>query len=163
MMFCKGDMQSILILNQGVDVFSASSRLCTINTKSGIYLAEVDNEFRHQVAQTLDFTFENFPVRYLGMPLTSKRYTATDSDYLVDKMTCRIRSWYTRKLSYTSLVHLANFILISISNYRSQTVILPKKVLNQINNVCKSYLWYGEEDHRAPRNVKWEKVCRPKK
>lgn len=158
MLFCKGDMQFIMTLKQGVDIFSSSLGLCANNSNSGIYLAGVDLEFRNKAAQTLDFTFESLLVRYLGMPFTSKRYTTADYAYLVDKMTSRIRSWYARKLSYIARLHLVNSILMSISNYWSQTVILPKKVLNQINNFCRSYLWHGEADKSAPGNVKWEKV-----
>ena len=51
---------------------------------------------------------------------------------------------------------------MSIANYWSQTVILPKCVLNQINAACRSFLWHGETDSKSPRNVNWEKVCRPK-
>ena len=97
------------------------------------------------------------------MPLTYKRYAAADCDYLLDKMTNRIRSWFARNLSYTATLQLVNSVLISISNYWSQTVIFPKRVLNQINVVCRSYLWHDETNNRAPRNVNWEKVCRPKK
>lgn len=45
MLFCKGDMQSIKVLLQGMEVFSASSGLCANNAKSGIFLAGVDQEF----------------------------------------------------------------------------------------------------------------------
>ena len=102
MLFCKGDMKSIMILKQGVETFSASSSLCANNSKSGIYLAGVDQEFRNHAAQSLEFTFENLPLHYLGMPLTSKWYTVAYCEYLVEKMTNRIRSWYVRYLSYTA-------------------------------------------------------------
>lgn len=92
MMFCKGDMQSIMILRQGLEFFSGSSGLFANNSKSGIYLAGVSEEFKEQAASVLDFTFEILLVKYLGMPLTSKRYTAADCEYLVDKMNSRIRS-----------------------------------------------------------------------
>lgn len=52
---------------------------------------------------------------------------------------------------------------MSISNCCSQTVILPKKVLHQINNICRSYLWHGDPDNNAPGNVNWDRVCRPEK
>jgi hypothetical protein len=52
---------------------------------------------------------------------------------------------------------------MSIYNYWSQTVILPKRLIQQINAVCRSYLWHGETDNGAPGNVNWEKVCRAKK
>ena len=73
MLFCKGNLQSISILIKTVDYFSSCSGLIANNSKSGIYLARVRNEFRAQAAQTLDYSFESLPVKYLGMPFTSKR------------------------------------------------------------------------------------------
>ena len=163
MLFCKGDMQSIQTLCQGVHHFSYSSGLEANYSKLGIYLTGVNDNFRIQAAGTLDFTFESLPVKYLGMPLTSKRYTVADYEYLVDKMTSRIRCWIAKNLSYTARLQLVNSVLMSISNYWSQTVIFPKRVIDQINAACRLYLWHGEVDNRAPGNVNWEKVCRPKK
>lgn len=163
MMFCKGDMKSIMILRQGLDFFSSSSGLFANNSKSGIFLAGVSEEFKRQVTTFLDFTFESLPIKYLGMPLTTKRYTVADCEYLVDKMTSRIPSWFAKKLTYTARLQLVNSILMSISNYWSQVVILPKKVLNQINAVCRFYLWHGVADNNTSGNVNWEKICRPKK
>lgn len=163
MMFCKGDLQSIMILHRSLGIFSDSSGLFANNSKSGIYHAGVSNEFKTQAASVLDFSFKSLPVRYLGIPLTSKQYTVADCEYLVDKMTSRIRSWYAKKLSYTARLQLVNSILMSISNYWSQTVIIPKKVLVQINAVCRSYLWHIEADCNSPGNVNWDQVCRPKK
>ena len=98
---------------------SSSSGLETNYFKSGIYLGGVSDNFRMHAASTLDFTFVSLPVKYLGMPLTSKRYTAADCEYLVDKMTSRIRSWIAKNLSYTTRLQLDNSVLMSISNYWS--------------------------------------------
>ena len=156
-------MLSIKILCQGVQHFSSSSSLEANYTKSSIHLVGVSDNFRMHATSTLDFTFESLPVKYLRMPLTSKRYTAPDCEYLVDKMTSRIRSWIAKKLSETARLQLVNSVLIRISNYWSQTVILPKRVINQINAVYCSYLCHGETTNRASGNMNWEKVCRPKK
>ena len=66
-------MQSIKTLTKGVEIFSLSSGLKANNTKSSIYLARLS--VRSYAASTLDFAFETLPVKYLGMSLTSKRYT----------------------------------------------------------------------------------------
>jgi reverse transcriptase-like protein len=102
MLFCKGDMPSIQTFCQGVHHFSTSSGLEANYSKSSIYLARVSDHFRRHAASTLDFSFESLPVKYLGMPLTSKRYNVADCEYLVDKMTSRIRSWVAKNLSYTA-------------------------------------------------------------
>ena len=91
MLLSKGDLQSISILIKTVNYFSSCFGVKAKNSKSGIYLVRVSNEFKDQSEQTIDYSFESLPIKYLGMPLTSKRYSATDCEYLVDKMTARIR------------------------------------------------------------------------
>ena len=89
-LFCKGDTQSIQTLYQGVQLFSSSLSLEANYSKSGIYLARVNDNFRMHAASTLDFTFESLHVKYLRMPLTSKRYATVDCEYLVDSfMVCQ--------------------------------------------------------------------------
>ena len=102
MLFCKGDLQSINILTKTVDYFSSSSGFKANNSKSSIYLAGVSEKFREHAMMILDLSSENLPVKYLGMPLISRRYSVTDCEYLVDKMTSKIRVWYARNLSYTA-------------------------------------------------------------
>ena len=162
MLFCKGNIQSIKILIKGVETFSSSSGLKANNNKSAIYLAGVSDSVRSHAASTLYFAFESLPVKYLGMALISKWYTAADCDYLVEKLTNRIRSWFARNLSYTARLQLVNSVLMSITNYWSQTVILSKRVLNQIHTACRSYFWHDETKSKSPGNVSWEKIYRPK-
>ena len=40
--------------------------------------------------------------------------------------------------------------------------ILPKKILKEVNNVCRAYLWHGDASTVTPGNVSWDKVCFPK-
>ena len=155
-------MHSIKTLYQGVELFSSSSDLVANNSKSNIYLAGVSDNFIMRTDRTPEFTFESLPIKYLDLPLTSKRYTAADCEYIVDKMTNRIRSWFARNQSYTARLQQVNSVLVSICNYWCQTVILPKRAVNQINTICRSYLWHGDTNDKSPRNVKWEKVPRPK-
>ncbi|XP_057543234.1 uncharacterized protein LOC130821463 [Amaranthus tricolor] len=107
MMFCKGDMQSIKNVSQAVKLFSSSSGLFANNTKSWIYLAGVSNDFRAYAANTLDFAFECLLVQYLSMSVTSKRNTTVGYEYMMDKMSNRIRSWFARKFFYTAQLQLS--------------------------------------------------------
>lgn len=84
------------------------------------------------------------------MPLTSKRLSIRDCDQLVDKMTSRIRSWHVKHLSYAARNWCQMFVLI-------------KKVINHINAICRSFLWFGISENGKPGNVSWAKVCTPKK
>ena len=96
MLFYKGDLQSISILIKMINYFSSCSSQQANNSKSGIYLAGVSNEFKDQVKQIIDYNFDSLPVKYLGMPLTSRRFSVKDCKYLVDKMTAQIKFWYAK-------------------------------------------------------------------
>ena len=41
--------------------------------------------------------------------------------------------------------------------------VLPKNVINHINAVYRSFLWFGINNSDKPGNVSWKKVCTPKK
>ena len=117
MLFCKGNLQSIIILIKTEDYFFSCSGLQANNSKSGIYLAGVNNEFRDQAKQIINYNSESLPFKYLGMPFTSRRFSVIDCDYLVDKMTAQIRVWYAKNLSYNARLQLVNSVLMSITNY----------------------------------------------
>ena len=40
---------------------------------------------------------------------------------------------------------------------------LPKKVLKQVNAICRANLLHGKADSDTPGNMNWAKVCTPKK
>ena len=42
------------------------------------------------------------------------------------------------------------------------STIVLKKVLKQVNAICRAYLWHGEVDSDVSENMNWAKVCTPK-
>lgn len=81
---------------------------------------------------------------------------------LVEKITSRIRSWSSRNLAYQGRLVLVNYVLLSIQVYWSHVFIIPKKVLNEVESICRAFLWSGEYFSRKPGYVAWDKVCLPK-
>ena len=50
-----------------------------------------------------------------------------------------------------------------LSTYWCQMFILPRKVINLVNSICRSFLWFGVQETQKPGNVNWAEVCRLKK
>lgn len=76
-------------------------------------------------------------------------------------MTSRIKCWHSKSLSYAARVQFINSVLIGISSYWCQIFIIPKRVIRQINSICRSFLWFGIFDSHKPGKLKWEDVCKP--
>ena len=52
---------------------------------------------------------------------------------------------------------------MSVTTYWCQIFLLPKKVIKQVNSVCKAFLWHYNENDPRLGNVIWDALCRPKK
>jgi len=85
------------------------------------------------------------PVRYLGVPLISKRLTAGDCDALVSKITARIDSWLARNLSFAGRLQLLSSVLLSLQVYWTKVFILPKKIIHMLEQKFNRFLWIGKD------------------
>jgi hypothetical protein len=103
----------------------------------------------------------SLPVRYLGVPLITKRLSAMDCDALVAKIAGRIDSWLVRHLSFARRLQLISSILFSLQVFWARVFILPKKVIRLIEQKFNRFLWSGK-DTKAKAKVAWDKVCFPK-
>uniref|UniRef100_A0A803PV22 Reverse transcriptase n=1 Tax=Cannabis sativa TaxID=3483 RepID=A0A803PV22_CANSA len=102
------------------------------------------------------------PFKYLGVPIFSKRLSKLDCEILTEKMIQRVRLWSSRNLSFAGRATFVNYVLIAIHIYWSQIMILPKKILEMINAICRSFLWKGEAESIGIGKVAWSKLCTPK-
>ena len=75
LLFSRGDLESIKILQRCFSEFSQASGLQENLTKSSIYCGGVQMEVRQQIIQQLGYTIEELPFKYLGVPLSTKKLT----------------------------------------------------------------------------------------
>ena len=151
------------ILSHALELFAASSGLCANTSNSAIFIAGVPTSTKNHIAQPLDIPLGSLPVRYLGVPLTSKKISVADCEVLVDKMTARIRTWSSKSLSCATRLQLVSAVLMSINSYWCQLFIIPKAFIKKINAICRSYMRHADPNNNAPGNVKWENLCKPKR
>lgn len=108
------------------------------------------------------FQKEKMPFRYLGIPIYAKKISNAQCEALIEKMIARIRVWSTRNLSYMARVQLVNSVLLSLHSYWAQVFILPKKVLDEINKICRAFVWSGQQFSHKSGFVSWEQMCSSK-
>lgn len=59
----------------------------------------------------------SIPFRYLGVPLSSKKFTISQCKPLVEKVTAKINGWTVTHLSYAGRLQLVKKILFVIQTY----------------------------------------------
>lgn len=70
-----------------------------------------------KLLQVLQFPEGDFPIRYLGIPLSPKRLLIRDYEHLIHKMIGRIQAWSEKSLSYAGRLVLLKSVLNSIEQF----------------------------------------------
>lgn len=84
----------------------------------------MEEHIKDQILQLIDFTIGTMPMKYLSLPLSSKKWCKMDCQGLVDQNTHRITSDYSRTLSYARRLQVINVVLFSIYNIWGAVLIL---------------------------------------
>lgn len=112
----------------------------------------------------LVFPFDRgqLPVRYLGLPLLTKRMTVSDFLPLVEKIRTRISTWTGRFLSFGGRLQLIQSVITSLANFWLAVFRLPASCLREIEKLCSAFLWSGPALNTKKAKIAWSEVCRPK-
>lgn len=107
--------------------------------KQGFFCSGLTEIHIQELLEFLGFKLGLLPVKYLGVPLTSTGLKAADCDNLTWCITARIKTWTSESLSYAGRLKLISSVLHSMTNYRFWHFIIPKKAIEQAQQVCSSF------------------------
>lgn len=142
-------MENVLQILQD---FEAMSGLAISREKTSFYIAGFSDQKANQIATATGLTHGTLPIRYLGLPLCTKKLTIIDYVPLIKKVKSRISTWTARSLSFAGRLQLLNYVIAGISNFWCSSIILPKKCITTLNSMCGPFMWKGSiEGHHSAR------------
>ena len=104
----------------------------------------------------------NFPIQYLGLPLTLGRIKMVHLQYIQDRAKGRVAGWQGRLLSVAGRRELVRSVLSSIPVYLLTVVKAPKNFLKELDKLRRRFLWAGDKELTGGNcKVAWTKVCTP--
>jgi len=130
--------------------------------KSTVYLAGVPSSLSQEIKDRYHFDVGHLPVRYLGLPLVTKRLTSTDYRSLLEQIKKKIGSWTARYLSYAGRLSLITSVLWSTCNFWLSAFRLPRGCIKEIEKLCSAFLWSGPDLNPHKAKLSWVDVCKPK-
>ncbi|XP_058746264.1 uncharacterized protein LOC131619151 [Vicia villosa] len=98
LLFYRGDAKSVEIMMDAFRRFSESMGLISNPSKCIMYFGDVDNGMKEILRGVTEFEEGSLPVKYLGVPLTSKKLTIHHYKPLVKKICFPIHKYEIKKI-----------------------------------------------------------------
>lgn len=111
--------------------------------KTEIFAAGVSTDLMEEIVRITGFKVGHLLVRYLGVPLVTRKLSIKDCEPLIRVIKERTAHWSVRFLSFAGRVQLIQSVLFSIQVYWCRHFLLPKGVLKHINQLVLDFYGMG--------------------
>ncbi|PKI71278.1 hypothetical protein CRG98_008278 [Punica granatum] len=99
--------------------------------------------------------------RYLGVPPVQGRI---ERDYFIqvpERVEVRLRGWSSSALSMAWRVILARSVIQSIPTYSMQSMRFPISMCDDIERMCRNFIWGHSAENHKIHLVKWNIIRQP--
>ncbi|WVZ95115.1 hypothetical protein U9M48_040917, partial [Paspalum notatum var. saurae] len=159
----KEELESLAAL---LHLFGEATGLRTNIQKSSVVPIKCEGLNLDEILAGFPASRTNFPIRYLGIPLTVARLKKgskkVDFQYMIDKARNKLTSWQGRNLTMAGRIVLVKSVLSSQPVHTLSILNVPKEVLEEFDKVRRCFLWAGNENLTGGKcKVNWPTVSRP--
>ncbi|KAJ9536720.1 hypothetical protein OSB04_un000105 [Centaurea solstitialis] len=159
--FTGANLESVEVLKKALDMFRTRSGLEPNLSKSEVFFCNVPLNDRQVILNSLPLVAGSFPIRYLGVPLSSTCLRVGDFQPLVTRARDRIHNWKSKFLSFAGRKQLVVSVLQSMQLYWMMVYVLPSAVVHELEGLFRDFLWAQGDSSRGRCKVAWEVVCKP--
>ncbi|XP_057428997.1 uncharacterized protein LOC130722320 [Lotus japonicus] len=99
---------------------------------------------------------------YLGVPLLHSRMIKENFSFLIDKVRRKLSGWKAKSLSFAGRVSLTQTCLLNLPAYVMQTTPIPMGVCQDIEKLCRDFIWGSTVEARKCHLINWSTICSPK-
>jgi hypothetical protein len=104
----------------------------------------------------------NFPIQYLGLPLTLGRTKMVHLQYIQDRAKGKLAGWQGKLVNMAGRRELVKSVLSSLPVYLLTVIKAPKNFLEELDKLRKRFLWASDGELNGGKcKVAWTKACAP--
>ena len=165
-------------------LFEVMSGLKINFLKSEIFSVRADDETMHKYAEMFNCQIGNFPMKYLGMPVSYAGLKCGDWSFVEDKFTMHGENWISEVLPMGGRLIKVNYAMSHVPTFYMSMFLLNKTTLEKWDKPRRKFFWHKNKKkstlerwdkprrkffwHRKGKKkgyhmVKWDRVCRSKK
>ncbi|GAA0161541.1 reverse transcriptase [Lithospermum erythrorhizon] len=155
------DIGSFKVIKKTLAMFVYLTGLRLNCAKSKIFFGSTPEDTKVALCEFMGMSEEELPMKYLGMPLSSKGLTNDDYRALFDKICNKINTWQMRHLSLGGRVELIRSSIFGIQIFWCISIPLPKYVVKEVEKRVKRFLWIGKGEGPYMAKVSWDTAYLP--
>ncbi|KAJ1688600.1 hypothetical protein LUZ63_012755 [Rhynchospora breviuscula] len=116
------------------------------------------------VQNLLGCPVKEFPITYLGLPLSIKKPKRLHFLPLVQAMHDRLQGWKSKFLSLGGRLVMIKAVLAAMPLHFMQVFKLPQWLFDRMDKICRAFLWKSSDTRRGGHClVNWDACCLPKR
>lgn len=161
-MFIRPTVQEATTVKDILEVFGNVSGLRTNLAKCSITPIFGGEEALDDIVNILGCQVQHFPIKYLGLPLTTKRIPKASFQALVEHVATKLPSYKGALMARSGRLIWIKSVLRSVPIYAMMAENLPTWVRKEIDAICRRFFWAGADTSvRGKFMVAWTACCRP--
>lgn len=162
LIFLDGSISSLQTVLRILKEFELRSGLAVSMQKSCFFSSGLSTQEIETIQASTGMPSGTLPIRYLGVPLCTKKLTLQNCEPLIAQVKSRFTSWSLKTLSFAGRLLLIKTVIAGITTFWSSAFILPKACIARINFLCGLFLWKGNLEGHASARVAWSEVTKTK-
>jgi hypothetical protein len=144
--FCHLDDMKLCAVCGILELFRKASGLHTNFAKCSVSPIACSGEEAAGAVGLMECQLAQFPVKYLGIPLSIRRLTAASFQPSVDRLANKLPTWRASMMPRAGSLALIRAVLAAIHLHQLMVLGLDKKTLKQVNKILRGFLWAGRAD-----------------
>ena len=164
MIFVRPNYQEVNAVKKILDIFEDASGLRTNYTKSSFCRIRCEDVDTLELAALLQCPIKDFPVIYLGMPLSYTRLQKVHYQPIFDKLQRNTSGWNKLMLPTAGRLALITSVLYALPVFQILAIEPPRWAVKKFDKRCRGFLWANKDEATGGKClVNWKQVCLPKK
>ncbi|KAL0926287.1 hypothetical protein M5K25_002504 [Dendrobium thyrsiflorum] len=134
-----------------VDFCGWTGQRININKSQIIFGKAVKRSLKRKVSRNLGFKVVK-EMHYLGIKIMMRRLGVADFQEMLNHVLDKLNGWGRITLAKSSLLSMPNFIVMHS--------LVPKRVLYELDKICRDFIWHKPNGERGLHYVAWEEMCK---
>ena len=161
-LFIRPHVQEASAVKQILHIFGEASGLKTNLAKCSITPIYGGEDSMEEIVSILGCQVQQFPIRYLGLPLSTKQIPKSHFQSIVEGMARKMPPCHGNLMARSGRLVWIKSVLRAVPIYAMMAENLPPWATKEIDTISRRFFWAGTDASVQEKcMVAWPTVCRP--